>query len=236
MATHFWMSEKQWVELGLPADALAKINGKKHGVAWKTGGGVSIVDKKSDDIFGFAKVKGGEVHPDIVFKSKYKELVGKPFTVNSIAAALSTMDELAKSDELDVDVPTGPVVKPAAKPASKPKPAATGLNLSTVEDVGVLVPGTTGMTKPYKVFLISDDCNIAYRWTGGSLSVRAEKFTDAAKQALSQWGLEVKAGDRPYASAHLNIANQSLVPRTLGSLAASVLSGAPKKQLSKDKV
>jgi len=96
-------------------------------------------------------------------------------------------------------------------------PASPDLNLTTVTDVGVAIPGTSST---YTSYMISDDCNIAYRWTGKGLSIRAEKFTPAAAKALEEWGLDLKKGKRPYASTHLQITDKKLVPRTLGSLVA----------------
>jgi hypothetical protein len=229
VATVLKVSEKQWVKVGLPANAYKTILAKGFSIVWKQGGGFSIYDLKQEQYWGFAKIKGDEIFPDAVFKGKYKELTGVQFL------AVKEVTDLADLD-LGVAAPIS-----ATKPASALSPEKVGqikagVNLTNVEDVGVYVKGTSAN---YRVYLVSDDCNIAFRLAGGQLAIRVEKFTPAAKKELAGWGVEMnKVTDdgRAYGSCHLNVGSPEMARRTLGSLAASVLSKTPTKLLAKDKV
>lgn len=222
MATYLKVSEKQWVKAGMPADAFKKIVNKGHFPAWKSGGGIVLVDSNNDE-FGFAKIKDGIAHPDLTFKSLYKQLVGMPFVIDGgVPDAPTTAAELS---------PFKVQMKTKDLPKEKIEQIKEGVNLSNVDDVGVSVQGTSSL---YKVFLVSDDVNIAYRYTGSGLSIRAERFTKDAEKALAAWGLKIGSPNpRPYYSIHLSVNTKDIVARTLGSLAASVLTKAPTKQLSK---
>lgn len=244
MATFFWMSKKQWTEKGFPVHAYDLLASKGYGLAWKGGGGITMVHKASEEAFGFAKIKGDNVEPDLVFRTKYKEVMGIPLVLAKLGAP-EILD--VQEGSVAAPAPYSPPVYPAPgskkppkkKPLSSPVTMGTANaddskeNLTTVNEVGVMVPGTQ---KPYRVFLISDDVNIAYRYQSGQLAIRAEKFTPEAKAALNAWGVQPKSGTRPYASCHLQVPDKATVVKTLGSLAASVLTGAPAKQLAKDKI
>lgn len=231
VATVFKVSEKQWTKVGFPAPAYHKLVALGYQPVWKLGGGFTLHDVKNEQQWGTAKVKGDKAYPDAIFKSKYKELVGQPLVLTAFTGGQVDFSDIILGEagpEAGMPMKTPSQVSP-----EKVSQIKDGVNLSNVEEVGVYVKGTSAN---YKVYLISDDCNIAFRYGGGQLAIRAERFSDAASKALAAWGCTPKKGDRPYASCHLNVPNAELARRTLGSLAMSVLTGPPKKLLSKEQV
>jgi hypothetical protein len=231
VATVFKVSEAQWVKQGLPASGYKTLLQQGYQPRWKQGGGFTLTDSQGCD-WGFAKVKGAKISPDHIFKAKYQEVVGHPLT---LAVTLEDSGQSLGDILGEALAQTVPVKKAASLPSKKIDQVLKGANLSNVEEVGVYVKGTDS---PYLVYLLSDDCNIAYRYKNSQLAIRTEAMTPAAKKAVVAWGLGLKttSDGRSYASNHLSVTSLEVARRTLGSLAASVLTAPPKKMLSKDEV
>lgn len=227
---------KQWGELGLTAAHFNAVKVAGYLVIWR-GANLVFHDQTTLKEYGKAHVKGGIVDPDWAFSAKFEELTGqalKPILAKFAAdTALSSPEKkqgnvvLAATNQPEAAAPAPSPYKTAGDLSAKKVSQLKDVNLTTVQEVGVIVPGTTEGSQ-YRVYLVSDDCNIAYRMTSGKLSIRAEKFDKAAKVALEDWGLtvhEVTANKRPYASIHVSVTDKKLALKTLGSLAASVVTG-----------
>ena len=231
MAAVFKVSQSEWVKRGFSdTDYIALLN-NGYQVIWTEGGGAWTLRDKDGITYGKATAKsqsgGYAVAPDVLFAAKFKDVTGNVFVQGFVNKTKNSPSKSPQPKQSLADA-----LMSHHSNAQQP-PASPDLNLTTVTDVGVAIPGTSST---YTSYMISDDCNIAYRWTGKGLSIRAEKFTPAAAKALEEWGLDLKKGKRPYASTHLQITDKKLVPRTLGSLAACVLTGAPDKILAKEKI
>lgn len=184
-------------------------------------------------------------YPDIDFKAIYKtvymkkHIAGKGWLSTSLAIAFPIAYQ-----ELVSKVPAGASPEEeditTLKVVGEPSPSTLDkVDLIDAEVAGQKVFGTdSGST--YTTYLVSKDGNIAYRIDGPKLSIRVEKCTYSARKALVAWGLDDKGKNKKtgenYCSVHLQVDSPSYVVRTLGSLAATILTGPAKSVLVKGDV